>query len=197
MLLYKQYYTLCNCSAGSAIMASESCTSIIDWLSDVEVEASAHWEQYSLQDPSFPCATSSPPIHFSPSPSSPCFVGLQNSRKRKHHGEWLDSCPKDPYFPREPLKEIMSSPNKRARTNSGPIEEERADHDEVRSIDQGTAPSSFLTIINSNHLLKHLERRLQQAHNLSYKHLLPLSRTRPQAVKGRKISQACLRMPTR
>ena len=120
-------------------MASESCTSIIDWLSDVEAEGSAHWEQYSLQDPSFPCATSSPPIQFSPSPSSPCFVGLQHSRKRKHHGEWLDSCPKDPYFPREPLKEIMSSPNKRARTTSGPLEEERAAQAGVRSIDHDTA----------------------------------------------------------
>ena len=134
MLLYKQYYTLCNCSAGSAIMASESCTSIIDWLSDVEVEASAHWEQYSLQDPSFPCATSSSTTLSSPSPSSPFFVGLQHPRKRKHHKDRFDSSPRDPHFHREPLKEIMSSPNKRARTNSGPLGEERAAQDEVRSI---------------------------------------------------------------
>lgn len=53
--------------------------------------------------------------------------------------------------------------------------------------------SSFLTINNSNPLLMNLEKKIQQAHNLSYKHLLPLSLSlRPQAVKGRKISQACL-----
>lgn len=139
-------------------MASESCTSIIDWLSDVEVEASAHWEQPSLQDPSFTNATFSPTIHAPSSPSSPCFVGLQHSRKRKHHKDWLDSCPKDPYFPREPLTEIMSLPNKRARTISGPLEDERAAQAEVRSIYHDTALSSFLTMNNSNPLLKHLEK---------------------------------------
>ena len=177
-------------------MASESCASIVDWLSDVEVEASAHWEQPSLQDPSFPNATFSPTVHASSSPSSPsspCFVGLHHSRKRKHHKDWLNSCPKDPYFPREPLKEIMSSLNKRARTNSGPLEDERAAQAQVRSIDHDTALNNFLTMNNSNPLLKHLEKKIQQAHNLSYKHLLPLSQSpRPQAVKGRKLSQTCL-----
>ena len=143
-------------------MASESCSRIIDWLSDVEVEASAHWEQTSPQGPSFPDAIFSPTTHApsSPSsPSSPCFVGLQHSRKRKHHRDQLDFCYKDPYFPREPLKEITSGPNKRARINAGHFEDERAAQAEVRFVDYDTALGSFLTINNSNLLLKHLEKK--------------------------------------
>ena len=141
LLLHSLHY-----STISVIMASESRRSIIDWLLDVEVEAFAHWEQTSLPDPSFSDATFSPTIHapssFSSlsSPSSPGFVGLKHSRKRKHHRDRLDFCPKDPYHPREPLKEIMSSPNKRARTNLGPLE--RAAQAEVRPIDHDTASSS-------------------------------------------------------
>ena len=46
---------------------------------------------------------------------------------------------------------------------------------------------------NSNPLFKQLEKKTQQAHNLSYKRVLPLSQSlRPQAVKERIISQACL-----
>lgn len=137
LLSYSLHY-----STSSVIMASESCTSIIDWLSDIEVEVSAHWEQPSRRAPSFPNATFSPTIHapsYPSSPSLPCLVGLQHSRKRKHHKDWLDSCPKDPYFPREPLNEMMSSPNKRARTNSEPLEDEREAQAEVRSIDHDTA----------------------------------------------------------
>ena len=181
-------------------MTSESCTSIIEWLSDIEADTSAYWEQSSLQDASLPNATFSPimPATSSPSsPSSPCFVGLKHSRKRKHHRDRLDLYSKDSYFDREPLKEMMSSPNKRARTVSEPLEDERAAQAEVRSINQNTALSSLLTM-NSKPLLKHHGKKIQQAHNLSYEHPLPLSRSpRHQAVKGRRISQVYLQMPTR
>ena len=169
-------------------MASESCTSIVDWLLDVE--ASAYREQSSLPD-----ATSSPPIYSSSPPPSPCFVGSQHPRKRKRHKDWIDSHPKDPYFS---LKEIMSLPNKRARTDSGHLEEERAAQAEVRSVTRDTSSSKFLTIINSNAPLEHPEKKTQSAHNLSYKHPLPLARSpRHQVAQRKRVYQVCLSMPIR
>ena len=168
-------------------MASESCASIIDWLSDIE--ASVHWEESSLQDPSLPCATSSPPIRLSSSLlSSPCFISLQHPRKCKHHIDQLESYSKGSYFPRKPLKETMSSSNKRACIDSGLAEDEQVAWDEVRSVNQNTASSSFLTIVNSNTPLEHLEREVLQCHNPSYRHPLPrgLSPKR-QAVRRRKL----------
>lgn len=169
-------------------MASESCISIVDWLSNVE--ASAYREQYSLPD-----ATSSPPMYSSSSPLSPCFVGLQHPRKRKRHKDWLDFPPKNPYCS---LKEIMSLSNKRTRTDHGPLEEERAAQAEVRSVNRDISSSRFLTIINSSAPLEHPERKILQAHNLSYKHPLPLARSpRHQVVQTKKVCQVCLSMPIR
>ena len=50
-------------------MASESCTSIIEWLSDVEADTSAYWEQSLLQDASLTSVTFSP--HHPPLPPHP------------------------------------------------------------------------------------------------------------------------------
>ena len=168
-------------------MASESCASIIDWLSDIE--ASAQWEEYSLQDPSLPCATSLPPIHSTSSLlSSPCFITSQQSRKRKHHTNQLDSYSKDLYFARKPLKETMSSPNKRARTDDETPEDAQMAGAEVSSIDHDTALRSFLTIVNSNTLLKHPKRELLYCHHPSYEHPLPRALTpRRQVVRRRKL----------
>ena len=174
-------------SATSIIMASESCASIIDWLSDVE--ASDQWEEHSLQDPSLPCATSSPPIHSTSSLlSSPCFITSQQSRKRKHQTNKLECYSKGSYFPRKPLEETMSSPNKRPRTDDETPEDAQMAGAEVSFVNHDTALRSFLTIVNSNTLLKHPKRELLQCHHPSYEHPLPRALSpKRQAVRRRKL----------
>ncbi len=172
-------------------MASESCASIIDWLSDVE--ASAHWKGSSSRDSSLPRATPSPLTQPSPSLSSPCFTSLQHPRKRKHHPDSPHSYSERLHFDRRTRKalcEIMQPNNsKRRRTDTASENDEQAVGLEARTINQDTALSSFLTIISSIVLLKHPKKaNPPPPPNPSYRHPLPPSLTqRPQVALGRRL----------
>ena len=95
-------------------MASESCASIIDWLSEVEASG-------KTQDPSLPSATaspSSPPSAF----SSPCLNGPLHPRKRKLDPDNSQPSTESLYLvkrTRKALREIMlPNGNKRPRRDT-------------------------------------------------------------------------------
>lgn len=95
-------------------MASESCASIIDWLS--EVEASGDTQDSSL--PSTTPSPSSPPSAF----SSPCLTGSLHPRKRKLDLDNSQPSTETLYLvkrTRKALREIMPpNGNKRPRRDT-------------------------------------------------------------------------------
>ena len=96
-------------------MTSESCASIIDWLS--EVEASGNTQDSSL--PSVTSSQSSPHSAF----SSPCLTGSLHTRKRKLDLDSSQPSTDALYLvkrTRKALREIMQpNGNKRPRRDTG------------------------------------------------------------------------------
>ena len=127
------------------MMASESCASIIDWLS--EVEASGNTQDSSLS--SATSSPSSPPSAF----SSPCLTGSLYPRKRKLDPDNHQPVTESLYLvkhTRKALREIMPpNGNKRPRRDTASENDVQGVEFEVWAISEAARLFIIFTVIDS------------------------------------------------